>query len=195
MRIGIFGGSFNPIHYAHINIARYILKKLQLDKLIVIPVGKASHKNVKMADPQLRLEMCRKAFETDEKITVSDIEIKSNKVSYTVDTLKKLISLYGGHNEFYEIIGEDSADTLDTWKNYKDILKLSKIVVFRRAQYKNIIHNKNILYLDTPLYELSSTMIRQKINKNEDVSQYIPKEVFEIISKNNLYKQDRKEDL
>ena len=188
MRIGIFGGSFNPIHNAHITIARYILNKLQLDKLIVIPVGKASHKNFKMADPEIRLEMCKKAFETDEKITVSDIEIRSSKVSYTIDTLKKLISIYGGHNEFYEIIGEDSADNLDTWKNYKDILKLSKIVVFRRAEYKNIIQNKNILYLDTPLYEISSTMIREKIRKGEDVSQYIPDGVFEIIKKNNLYK-------
>lgn len=188
MRIGIFGGSFNPIHNAHINIARYILNKLDLDKIIVIPVGKPSHKNLKMADSHLRLEMCQKAFEMDEKIVVSDIEIKSPKTSYTIDTLKKLISIYGWHNEFYEIVGEDSADSLDSWKNYKEILKLSKMVVFRRGHYKNIISHNNLIYLDTPLYELSSTMIREKIKKNEDVSKYIPENVLKIITENNLYK-------
>lgn len=188
MRIGIFGGSFNPIHNAHIYIAKYILHKLQLDKVIVVPVGKASHKNLKMVDSKLRFEMCEKAFENEKNIVVSNIEVRTEKTSYTIDTLKKLISIYGDHNEFYEIIGEDSANNLTTWKNYENILKLSKIVVFRRGHYKNIIQHKNIIYLNTPIYEISSTMVREKIKNNEDVSNYLPQDVLKIIKAYNLYK-------
>lgn len=188
MRIGIFGGSFNPIHKAHVAIARYVLDKMKLDKIIIVPVGIPSHKNIKMADTNLRIKMCKEAFKDDANIVVSNIEAKSNEISYTIDTLKKLISLYGSCNEFYEIIGEDSANTLNTWKNYEEILKLSKIIVFRRFNYSQILPHRNMIYLDTPLFKISSTMIREKIKANEDVSSYLPSGVLNIIQNNNLYK-------
>ena len=108
MRIGIYGGSFNPIHKAHVEIVKFILKKLELDRIIIIPVGKASHRDDIMLSGELRKKMCELAFEGNEKIIISDIEIKSKKTSYTIDTLKKIISFYGGHHEFYEIVGEDA---------------------------------------------------------------------------------------
>lgn len=189
MRIGIYGGSFNPIHNGHINIVKYILDKLQLDRIIIIPVGKASHRNDKMVSAKLRLEMCKKAFEDMEKIVVSDIEIKSSKLSYTVDTLKKIIAFYGGHNEFYEILGEDSANYFTSWKQYEKILELSKVIVFRRKGYKGEIEHKNVIYLDTPLYDVSSTMIRKKVKNNENISDLVPKGVLELIIKEKLYKE------
>lgn len=188
MRIGIFGGSFNPIHNAHILIAKYVLEKMKLDKIIIVPVGIPSHKNIKMASSDIRLKMCQEAFKNDNNIIISDIEIKAQEISYTIDTLKKIISLYGEDNEFYEIIGEDSANNLTTWKDYEEILKLSKIIVFRRFNYSHILTHKNIIYLDTPVFKISSTMIREKIKHGEDVSNIIPNPVLTIIQNNNLYK-------
>lgn len=188
MRIGIYGGSFNPIHNAHIGIVKYILEKLQLDRIIIIPVGKASHRDDVVVNGSLREKMCQLAFEGEEKIIVSDIEIKRSKTSYTIDTLRKLISLYGGHNEFYEIVGEDSAYNFSKWKEYEKILELSKVVVFRREGFNGGIEHKNIIYLDTPLYDISSTMIRNRIKNSESILDLVPEKVAKFIKSNNLYK-------
>ena len=187
MKIGIFGGTFNPIHKAHVEIVKFILKELNLDKIIIIPVGKASHKNDILVNGELRKKMCELAFEGEKDIVISDIEIKSKKVSYTIDTLKKLISYYGGHNEFYEIIGEDSAYTFSSWKEYEKILELSKVVVFRREGYERKLEHHNIIYLDTPFYNISSTMIRDRLSKGESIEDLLPDSVADFIKKNNLY--------
>ena len=188
MRIGIFGGSFNPIHNAHVSIVNYVLNKMKLDKIIIVPVGIPSHKDIKMASSNIRIKMCQEAFKNNEKILVSDIEIKSQNINYTIDTLKKLISLYGVENEFYEIIGEDSANNLKSWKNYEEILELSKIIVFKRFNYSYILPYRNMIYLNTPLFNISSTLIREKIKSGEDVSSLLPNSVLKIIQENNLYK-------
>ena len=187
MRIGIYGGSFNPIHKAHVEIVKFILKKLELDRIIIIPVGKASHRDDIMLSGELRKKMCELAFEGNEKIIISDIEIKSKKTSYTIDTLKKIISFYGGHHEFYEIVGEDSAYNFSKWKEYEKILELSKVVVFRREGFNGGIEHKNIIYLDTPLYDISSTMIRNRIKNSESISDLVPEKVAKFIETNKLY--------
>lgn len=190
MKIGIFGGSFNPLHNTHVYIAEYILKVMELDKIIIIPVGIPSHKNIKMASGKLRLNMCQEAFKNNSRIIVSDIEVNLNTTSFTIDTLKKLIDIYGKDNEFYEIVGEDSINTLKTWKSYKEILELSKIVVFKRfnSNKENNLQSENIIYLDTPVFETSSTSIRNKIKNNEDISNDVPESVLKIIKENKLYK-------
>ncbi|STO31070.1 Nicotinate-nucleotide adenylyltransferase [Fusobacterium necrogenes] len=187
MKIGIYGGSFNPIHKAHVEIVNYITRELNLDKVIIIPVGKPSHRNDNMLSGELRKKMCELAFEGKEKVIVSDIEIKNKKTSYTIDTLKKIISFYGGHHEFYEIVGEDSAYTFPKWKDYKQILTLSKLVIFRRKGYESEIKNKNIIYLNTPYYDISSTLIRKKLSNKENIDDLLPKKVAEFIKYNNLY--------
>lgn len=188
MRIGIYGGSFNPIHKAHVEIVKFILKKLELDRIIIIPVGKASHRDDIMLSGELRKKMCELAFEGNEKIIISDIEIKSKKTSYTIDTLKKIISFYGGHHEFYEIVGEDSAYNFSKWKDYKKILELSKVIVFRREGYSGGVSHNNIIYLDTPLYNISSTLVRERLKKNEKVDDLLPQKVADFIQKNKLYR-------
>lgn len=188
MRIGIYGGSFNPIHNAHVEIVKFILDKLQLDKIIIIPVGKASHRDDVMVDGALRLKMCELAFENEENILVSNIEIKRKKTSYTIDTLRKLISLYGGHNEFYEIVGEDSAYNFSKWKEYEKILELSKVIVFRREGYNGGIEHRNLIYLDTPLYDISSTKIRKRIKNGESIEDLVPQKIADFIKINRLYK-------
>lgn len=187
MKIGIYGGSFNPIHNAHVEIVKFILEQLKLDKIIVIPVGKASHRDDIMVSGKFRKKMCELAFENEEKVFVSDIEIKNKSISYTIDTLKKLISLYGEDNEFYEIVGEDSAYNFSKWKDYNQILELSKVVVFQREGYNGGVEHENVIYLDTPLYNISSTMVRNQIKNNEDISKIVPKKVAQFIQEKKLY--------
>ena len=90
MKIGIYGGSFNPVHNGHLNIVKYILHQLKLDKIIVIPVGKPSHRADNLESSASRIEMCRAAFENIPNVEVSEIEIAKDKTSYTINTLKKI---------------------------------------------------------------------------------------------------------
>ena len=150
MKIAIYGGSFNPMHIGHEKIVDYVLKNLDMDKIIIIPVGIPSHRENNLEQSNTRLKICREIFKSNEKVEVSDIEIKSEGKSYTYDTLLKLIEIYGKDNEFFEIIGEDSLKNLKTWKNYKELLNLCKFIVFRRKDDKNtkidseFLNNKNI---------------------------------------------------
>ncbi|MDO4690863.1 MAG: nicotinate (nicotinamide) nucleotide adenylyltransferase [Fusobacterium sp.] len=184
MKIGIYGGSFNPIHLGHEQIARLVVRELNLDKLLVIPVGIPSHREDEHANSLFRLELCKKVFEEDEKIEVSDIEIRRKKTSYTYDTLLELLDIYGKENEFFEIIGEDSLENFKTWKNYKEILELSKLVVLKRKNYNGAIFDekhKNIIYLENPYFDFSSTEIRKRLKNGEDISELVNPKIKNIL--------------
>ena len=192
MRIAIYGGSFNPMHIGHKKIVDYVLNNLNMDKIIIIPVGIPSHRENNLEQSDTRLKICQEIFKGNKKIEVSDIEIKSEGKSYTYDTLLKLIDLYGENNEFFEIIGEDSLKSLKTWKNYEELLKICKFIVFRRKDDKNIqideefLNNKNIIILENEYYDISSTEIRNMIKNNEDISAFVNKKVKKLIEKEYL---------
>lgn len=187
MRIAIYGGSFNPMHRGHEQIVEYILKNLNMDKIIIVPVGIPSHRENNLEQSDTRLKICREIFKDNSKIEVSDIEIKSDGKSYTYDTLIKLIEVYGKNNEFFEIIGEDSLKNFKTWKNYKELLKICKLVVFRRNDDedkeidKEFLKNPNIIILKNEYYNYSSTEIREKVKNGEDISNLVNKRVEKII--------------
>ena len=189
MRIAIYGGSFNPMHIGHEKIVDYVLNNLNMDKIIIIPVGIPSHRENNLEQSNTRLKICKEIFKGNKKIEVSDIEIKSEGKSYTYDTLLKLMDLYGENNEFFEIIGEDSLKSLKTWKNYEELLKICKFIVFRRKDDKNIqidkefLNNKNIIILENEYYDMSSTEIRNMIKNNEDISAFVNKKVKKLIEK------------
>ena len=192
MRIAIYGGSFNPMHIGHEKIVDYVLNNLNMDKIIIIPVGIPSHRENNLEESDTRLKICKEIFKGNKKIEVSDIEIKSEGKSYTYDTLLKLMDLYGENNEFFEIIGEDSLKSLKTWKNYEELLKICKFIVFRRKDDKNIqidkefLKNKNIIILENEYYDISSTEIRNMIKNNEDISFFVNKKVKKLIEKEYL---------
>ena len=192
MRIAIYGGSFNPIHIGHEKIVDYVLNNLNMDKIIIIPVGIPSHRENNLEQSDTRLKICKEIFKGNKKIEVSDIEIKSEGKSYTYDTLLKLMDLYGENNEFFEIIGEDSLKSLKTWKNYEELLKICKFIVFRRKDDKNIqideefLNNKNIIILENEYYNISSTEIRNMVKNNEDISAFVNKKVKKLIEKEYL---------
>ena len=187
MSIAIYGGSFNPMHRGHEQIVEYILKNLNMDKIIIVPVGIPSHRENNLEQSDTRLKICREIFKDNSKIEVSDIEIKSDGKSYTYDTLIKLIEVYGKNNEFFEIIGEDSLKNFKTWKNYKELLKICKLVVFRRNDDedkeidKEFLKNSNIIILKNEYYNYSSTEIREKVKNGEDISNLVNKNVEKII--------------
>lgn len=189
MRIAIYGGSFNPMHIGHEKIVDYVLNNLNMDKVIIIPVGIPSHRENNLEQSDTRLKICKEIFKGNKKIEVSDIEIKSEGKSYTYDTLLKLIDLYGENNEFFEIIGEDSLKSLKTWKNYEELLKICKFIVFRRKDDENIqideefLNNKNIIILENEYYNISSTEIRNMVKNNEDISNFVNKKVKKLIEK------------
>lgn len=192
MRIAIYGGSFNPMHIGHEKIVDYVLNNLNMDKIIIIPVGIPSHRENNLEQSDTRLKICKEIFKGNKKIEVSDIEIKSEGKSYTYDTLLKLMDLYGENNEFFEIIGEDSLKSLKTWKNYEELLKVCKFIVFRRKDDKNIqideefLNNKNIIILENEYYDISSTEIRNMVKNNEDISAFVNKKVKKLIEKEYL---------
>lgn len=187
MKIAIYGGSFNPMHRGHEQIVEYILKNLDMDKIIIVPVGIPSHRENNLEQSDTRLKICREIFKDNSKIEVSDIEIKSDGKSYTYDTLIKLIEVYGKNNEFFEIIGEDSLKNFKTWKNYKELLKICKLIVFRRNDDedkeidKEFFKNSNIIILKNEYYNYSSTEIREKVKNGEDISNLVNKNVEKII--------------
>ncbi|WP_319202307.1 nicotinate-nucleotide adenylyltransferase [uncultured Ilyobacter sp.] len=186
-KIGIYGGSFNPVHIGHVEIMKYVLKEMKLDRLIVIPVGFPSHKDSLLLTGEKRIELLEAACKDIEKVTISDIEVQNKGVSYTYDTLLNLKKKYKDAI-FYEIIGEDSADYLQEWKDYEKMVEECKFVVLKRNGYAYRAEHNNIIVLESPLYRYSSTEVRERLKKGLDISDMVPKKVHEIIIKEKLYR-------
>lgn len=190
LKIGVYGGSFNPIHRGHLAIIEYVLEKLTLDKLLVIPVGIPSHRENDMASPEIRWEMCKKTVDGLPKVEVSKIEIESKEPSYTIHTMRKLEELYPGA-EFYIVIGEDSAENLSTWKDYRELLKRYKIVVLRRKGYCNPLEKEGAIVLDMPYFDISSTEIREKVREGKGITKLVVPEVLKVIEEKRLYVKEQ----
>lgn len=188
MRIGIYGGSFNPPHRGHENITKLIIKELKLDELLIIPIGTPCHGKTNLIDSNERYKLCELSFKDIDKVKISRIEIDSNDTSYTYDTLKKIIKSYGKEHEYFEIIGEDSAAYFDKWKDYKKILKLAKVVVLKRRGYTSVINSDNIIEIENDYYDISSSKIRHSIRKGKDCKEFLKKEVLDYIQNKELYK-------
>jgi len=185
-KVGIYGGSFNPIHLGHIGIIKYVLNQKKLDKLIVIPVGNPSHREG-LISSRVRMEMAVAACRDIEGVEVSDIEIREMGTSYTYETLMKLKEIYP-EAEFYEIIGEDSADYLHEWKEYHKMIEEAKFIVLRRRGWGYTPTHPNIEVLESPIFPYSSTEVREAIRDGRDTSSMITSEVAGIIRKYRLYK-------
>lgn len=185
-KIGIFGGSFNPIHRGHIEMANLAIKKLNLDILYIVPLGVPSHRcNNNFVSGHDRMSMIKLICLKNKKLSPCDYEINSEEVSYTYDTLLKIVES-NPQSLIYEIIGEDSAEYLTSWKNYKEMVGLCKFVFFKRKGYCST--TDGLLTIEAPLFNISSTLIREKIKNNESLEDYITPEVEKYIRKHRLYK-------
>lgn len=190
MKIGLFFGSFNPIHLGHMIIANYMANHTYVDKvwIVVSPQNPLKDKSV-LINTYDRLEMCKLAFNDDPRIQISDIELHLPQPSYTIDTLIYLSEKYPEH-EFSIIMGADNLNTLKKWKNYEVILRDYKILVYPRA--KEVVHDfldhPNVSVTETPIMEISSTFIRNAIKNKKDIRYYLPDAVLEFINAKSLYR-------
>ncbi len=195
MKIGIFGGSFNPIHIMHRKIGEYLLKQHYVDKIIFVPTGDHYVYKSNLILDKDRYRMVELVCKNNSSFEVSDYELK-NHVVYTIDTLQHFQDVYP-NDEIYFICGADNLNYIDKWKNGIDILNNYKILVINRNtdNIDDILerlkyYKKNIIVTDMALDDLSSTKIRNDILENKDVSQYLDKEVYEYILSNQLYNKD-----
>ena len=197
-RVGIIGGTFDPIHLAHIYIAEEAKKKLNLDKVIFTPAGiQPLRTDKKVTEASLRLEMVQKAIEGKIGFEVSDYEIKKEGKSYTYKTLEHF---YKEYKDLYFITGADCLLDIDKWKEIEKIFSLCKFVVFTRPGYNNneLVNKKrfveekyngDIILLEVPGIHISSTEIREKIINNEKVDDILPAVVLDIIKEKGLYRE------
>ena len=198
LRIGMYGGAFAPIHIGHVEAAKAFMRQMWLDVLFVVPTGQSPHKEMdKSASDADRLQMCRLAFEGIEGIIVSDIEIKREGKSYTVDTLRELLV---DDCRLFMLCGTDMILTIDEWDSPEEIFKLCYPVYIRRendrsldrtiinkiADYKERF-GKNIVRIDAPAIEVSSSEVREKLRRGEDVSRMLPPSVLGYIKEKGLY--------
>ena len=197
-RIGIYGGTFSPPHNGHIAAAKAFMEQMWLDFLYVIPTATPPHKEMDVPiDAAHRLEMCRLAFSGVEGVYVSDMEMRRGGRSYTVDTLRELT---GPDRRLFLLCGTDMMLTLDEWREPEEIFKLSYPVYIRRerdaildkkivqkiAEY-NQKYGKVVRRIVTEPIELSSNLVRERLQKREDVSNLIPESVEKYIRDNHLY--------
>lgn len=199
-KYGIFGGSFNPIHYGHLMICEYIKEEMGLDKVIFIPTGNPPHKDLGVSAED-RYEMVRLAISPNPDFEISDIETTRVKLSYTVDTIRELKEIYK-EEKLYFLIGLDSLFQLKTWKKIGDLSQEIEFVVALRPGYidKEEINNEidflrdnfgtRINLIKTPLYEISSTDLRDRIHQGKSLRYLIPKKVLDYIEESGFYKGD-----
>lgn len=203
MRVGIFGGTFNPPHIGHINMCKLFLEELSLDKLFVIPASIPPHKQIKSkTTTQERLEMAEIAFSNLScKIEVSDLETKRSGKSYTADTIKELKSQ--GYDDLYLLCGTDMILTLDGWYNPEYIFENATIVYMRRENEEENNHllkekiafyeksfNAKIVNIQAKPIELSSSTVRETVKSGNDASKMVTSEVLQFIKLKNLYRDE-----
>lgn len=191
MKVGLYFGSFNPIHHGHLVIAQYVLQHTDIDQVwFVVSPQNPLKPSASLLNEYHRLHLVRLAIEGEKNFKASDIEFRLPRPSYTVDTLTYLQEKYPG-DEFSIIMGSDSLQNLPNWKNYRWLLQHYRIFVYKRPGHEippGFSGAKEIRLLDAPLLPISATDIRQKIKAGKSVQYLLPETVREEIEKSGYYR-------
>lgn len=203
MKIGLYFGTFNPIHVGHLIIANHMVEHTDLDQIwmVVTPHNPLKKKST-LLDDYHRLHMVHLATENYPKLKPTDIEFKLPQPNYTINTLVYLEEKYANY-EFALIMGEDNLNSLHKWKNYEMILKNYSLYVYPRLETKDLvadgmangtdtsdfINHAKVKMIDAPVVEISSTFIRESIKANKNVQPLLSPKVWEYIDHNNFYKK------
>jgi len=199
-KIGILGGSFNPIHIGHILMCQYAFEQLDLEKVYLMPNEKPPHKDESfMINADERLQMCRIIEKKNDFIETISTEIGNNKTNYTVKTMEKLLKGKFKDHMIYFIIGADSLIQIETWKAYEKLFDLITLVCVMRPAFDQeevlskikTLEDKfkiKIEQVEMPLIGLSSTDIRNRINNNKSVKYMLDSDVIDYIQSNSLFR-------
>jgi len=201
IKLGILGGTFNPLHSGHLIVAQEAYLRLRLDKVIFIPAASPPHKpQENLVEAKHRLRMVALTLRNDPRFVVSDMETKRLGNSYTVDTLEELRQKYGPKAEIYLIVGSDTLDEFPTWKDFPRIAQVAHIVVMARPGHplQKIDDLKAILgedkveemkgfMLSGPLIGISASEVRRRLARGDSIRYLVPRTVERYIKKHKLY--------
>jgi len=190
MQVGLFFGSFNPIHIGHLNIAQLSLEKGNLDEVWFIVSPQNPFKEKKhLAKAAIRLEMIQLAIEGQTGLKASDVEFSLPQPSYTIDTLDLLKSKHPNHN-FQILLGTDNLANLHDWKSADRLIAENKFVVYPRIGHQKHDYDQmdNFTFLDLPIIEISSTDIRKRISQGRSHRFMITDKVYQFLKSKDLYK-------
>ena len=193
MKIGLFFGTFNPIHIGHLILANYLIEFTDLDEvwLVITPMSPFKQKK-SLLENHHRLALTNIAVENFEKLKTSDIEFKLPQPNYTINTLVHIEEKFPD-KQFCLIMGEDNLKGFHKWKNFETILNNYPIYVYPRVskegEKKTVVTHKNIQIVDAPIVEISSTFIRKAIKNNKDIRAMLPEKVWNYIDEMNFYKR------
>jgi len=199
VRLGIFGGTFDPVHHAHLIIADYVRLEARLDKVIFVPSATSPHKQgEEVTDPADRLAMLNEGVGQNPAFEVSEMEIKRGGVSYSVDTIREVA---GDHpkDQLFLMIGTDTLAEFKTWKDPDEILKMAKLIAFKRPGHdvdpsaESLV--KEAIVCDVPGLDISSTQIRKRVAEGLPIGLMVPEGVERYISEHGLYKRKTKTQL
>lgn len=192
-RIGLFGGSFDPVHNAHVALARLAVAELRLDRLFWIPAGKPWQKQRDITPASHREAMVRLAIDGEPRFALSRIEIEREGPSYTVDTVRELAALYPG-THWHLVIGQDQYASLHTWHDFQALLRLVTVAIADRPeapmsadpQVRDIPHEAVAL----PMMDISSTDIRERLAHGQGIDDLVPPAVARYIARHHLYQDN-----
>jgi nicotinate-nucleotide adenylyltransferase len=195
--VGILGGTFNPPHIGHLICAQEALVRLQLDTVVWIPAGTPPHREVE-DDPgaEARYEMCELAVSSDERFSLSRIEIDREGPSYTSDTLRTLRSEAAEDDELFLILGGDQAASLRSWHEPEEVLTLATIAVVERTGWprpaigvrlSGLRGAERLVFFDMPRVDVSSSMVRRRAREGKPIRYLVPDKVANYIGAQSLY--------
>jgi len=188
MKIGLLGGSFNPVHNGHLAIAKNALEQLELDKILFLPVGMHPLKTDSNIPPfEIRYKLLKTVLKSIPDFDVSNLDEKSENLNYTDELIKRLNSKYTD-NEFFFIVGDDIVLELPRWHNYRWLLDNVKIVVFNRpdtdkSDLKNLDYLNKLFFLEMKPVSISSNEIREKTKRGESISGLVPEIIINEVKK------------
>ena len=194
--IGLLGGTFDPIHYGHLMIASAALEEFQLSEVIFIPSAVPPHKlNQQITSAELRYEMTLIATLDNPQFTVSRVELERGGPSYTIDTIKSFQKTHQ-KDQLYFITGADAILDINSWRSQKELLAAVKFITISRPGYSlaglakqfDPKYLEEILYLEVPKMEISSTEIRRRVQEKKSIRYYLPPAVQAYIEKKRLYR-------
>ena len=188
MRIGLYFGSFNPIHNGHLIIANHVAQHCALDKVwFVVSPHNPLKESKSLLNEYDRLHLVNLAIEGNAKFKTSNIEFKLPKPSFTIDTLTYLAEKFPKH-QFSIILGSDSFQNIHRWKNFEILVKNNPIIIYKRPGFEiENTHGATLEFVEAPMLDISSTYLRQKIREGKSIQYLSPKNVCEYIEQNRYY--------